>query len=269
MNPSKLFILLATTIMPFSTIAQKANVESINKSLKAKQSDSENFEAILPDIRWGLLFQAFGGEFADELNITAGTYLKYKPFYRFDVDAGFKLYSALLDNDYYDFVKDEISYNYVGFSGTQFYLAFNTSLALDKLNSDQAIYTSIETGYASNTADLNQYDAGSERIASQSLHAGKMYIEWKLGINLYGDFLGENTGVRAYVGFNSVPYFLSAYNDTRKRNIDPRNYNSGMLLIGVAFEFGKKSAAQKANKKKQKENQSIIEKYQGKSDKLF
>lgn len=270
MNPYKLILLLVTALISLPIVAQEANIESIKKSLKPKQSDIETYEMIIPDIRWGFNVQGFMAELSNDKNFTMGTYFKYKPFYRFDIDAGFKYYFSSLDDDDFNFVQHDISYEYAGFSGTQFYLALNSSLALNKLNSHTAVYTSLEAGYANNTSDLTQYNKANERIASQTLSDGKMYIEWKLGFNFYGDFLGENTGAKVFVGVNTVPYFLSAHTHRRQNGVNSSNYNSGMLLLGVAFEFGlKKSDAQKANKTRKKENQTIIEKYQGKSDNLF
>lgn len=270
MNPYKLVLLLAAALISLSAMAQEANVESINKSLKPKQNDNLSYEMMIPDIRWGLNFQGFIAEMSNDKNFTMGTYVKYKPFYRFDIDAGFKFYLSSIDDDDFNFMKDDVSYDYNKFSGSQFYLALNSSLALNKLNSHTALYTSLEAGYANNTSDLTQYNKDNERLASQTLRDGKMYAEWKLGFNFYGDFLGENTGAKVFVGLNTVPYFLSAHTHRREIGVRYHNYNSGMLLLGVSFEFGlKKTPEQKANKTRKKENQTIIEKYQGKSDKLF
>ena len=270
MNPYKLLLLLVALLISLPVMAQEVNIDAINKSLKPKQSDNETYEMTIPDIRWGFNLQGFLTELSNEKNLTMGTYFKYKPFYRFDVDAGFKYYFSSLDDDDFNFVKNEISYKYANFSGLQFYLALNSSLALNKLNSHTAVYTSLEAGYANSTSDLTQYNKSDERIALQTLRDGKMYVEWKLGFNFYGNFLGENTGAKVFVGVNTVPYFLSAHTHRLQNGVYSSNYNSGMLLLGVAFEFGlKKTPAQKATKTRKKQNQTIIEKYQGKSNQLF
>ncbi|SMO82866.1 hypothetical protein SAMN06265379_10910 [Saccharicrinis carchari] len=270
MNLYKLRLLLAGMLISLTMYAQEANVESIKKTLEPKQNDFETYEMTMPDIRWGLNIQGLMGEMSNDKNFTLGAYVKYKPFYRFDIDAGFKYYLASLDNDDFNFEMNDISYKYSRFSGAQVFLAINSSLALNKVNSHTAMYTSFEAGYARNTSDLNQYSNANERITSQTLSDGKMYVEWKLGFNFYGDFLGDNTGARVFVGANTVPYFLSAHTHQRLSKVRNNNYTSGTLLLGVALEFGlKHTPEQKANKMRKKENQTILEKYQGKSDKLF
>lgn len=270
MNPYKLSLLLFAMLISFSTVAQEANMEAINKSLKPKPKDNLSYEMMIPDFRWGFNIQGFIAEMSNEKNLTMGTYFKYKPFYRFDIDAGFKYYLSSLDSDDLNFMKNEVSYEYAGFSGTQIYLAINSSLALNKLNSHTALFTSIEAGYANSKSDLTQYNKANEPIAMQALRDGKMYVEWKLGLNFYGDFFGANTGAKLFVGLNTVPYFLSGHTHRHQNEIGYDNDNSGMLLLGLAFEFGiKKTPGQKADKKRNMENQSIIEKYRGKPDKLF
>ncbi len=261
MNNIYLFILISFYFSLSTLSAQKINKESLLKT----NDEIKEYELNIPNYRLGFQMQASGSNYKGEGNGTLGLYFKYKPFHRFDFDAGTKWYFSVLEDNSDSYNLNNIEYQYSNYQGGQIYLAVNSSLAFDKQNANDAFYTSLEFGLATNKCELSQFNSVGNRISTNSFTESSMYFEWKLGYNYYGGFLGENTGAKVYVGINNVPYYKSSYQDKVNRGFESSSYSPGSLFLGISFEFGlKKTHEQKSKKIKEKRNKAIIDKYEGK-----
>ncbi len=176
--------------------------------------------------------------------LAVSLYYKYKPFPKWDFDAGVK-FGAISYGDL-KYTDSDINASMTIESNYGFFTAINysTQNPFPKY-SGNPFFSSLEIGWASAPGDLQIHNSKTNETEVIDNLGGSLYFEGKAGFK----FGWENNAVGLFLAVNNMINTKSADKELRMRGYKELPRTGVVILTGITYEFGFRKKGKRKKKK--------------------